>query len=151
MMLFFQRIGHNMFSNSETHNYNILPVRILEPSAMLLSPAANGCKICILSKQINPLILGNDFESMATEPMIICGMQRTEILRDGRIGKNAGRGFCSPWCFSHRDSPFSEGPDLQNRSERDKKRSTTHMSDSLDGKIKPEKQDYGKKCPRCQM
>lgn len=38
-------------------------------------PAAGGCEICILSKQINPLILGNDFESMATESMFVCEIQ----------------------------------------------------------------------------
>lgn len=35
-----------------------------------------------------------------------------------------GRGFCSPSYFCHHDSLFSEGPDLQNRSERDKKKKT---------------------------
>lgn len=30
-----------------------------------------GAKLCALSKQISPIILGNDLESMATEPMFI--------------------------------------------------------------------------------
>lgn len=75
-------------SNSETNNYKIFPVRRLEPCGMIIDcpplppPAAKGCTICILSKQINPLILGNDFESMATERMFTREIQWTEILGD---------------------------------------------------------------------
>lgn len=67
--------------NSEAHNYKTLPVRCPEPWEMIIDrpplppPAANACKICILSKQINPLILDNDFESMATGSPFLCEIQ----------------------------------------------------------------------------
>lgn len=122
---------------SQKHSYKILLVRSLKPRGMIIDrpplppPAAKHCKICILSKQINPLILGNDSESMATEPMFICGNTMNRVPGRWKVGvKKKGLkqeeknecGFCSPWCFCHHGSPFSVGPDLQNRSERDKKK-----------------------------
>lgn len=86
-------------SNLDAHNYKILPVRGLEPCGMIIDrpllppPAAKGCKICALSKQISPIILGNDFESMATEPMFMCeySEQSSQEMESGRERKRGSR------------------------------------------------------------
>lgn len=98
-------------------------------------PAAKDCKICIFSTQIIPLILGNDLESMATEPMYVSYVkykdQSSWEMKSGKEGgggkgckerTNEGGGeICSPWRFCHHDSQFSVGPDLQNRPESEEK------------------------------
>lgn len=62
---------------------------------LLPPPAAKGCKICALSKvkQISPIILGNDFESMATEPVFMCeySEQSSQEMESGRERKRGSR------------------------------------------------------------
>lgn len=53
-------------------------------------PAEKGCKIRTLSKQISPVIPGNDLESMATEPVFTCEYnERSRETAGGRGERTA--------------------------------------------------------------
>lgn len=56
-------------------------------------PAAKDCKICVFSTQIIPLILGNDLESMATEPMYVSYVKyKDQSSWEMKSGKEGGGG-----------------------------------------------------------
>lgn len=71
-------------------------MRGLEPCGMIIDrpppPAAKDCKICIFSTQIIPLILGNDLESMATEPMHVSYVKyKDQSSWEMKSGKEGGK------------------------------------------------------------